>query len=310
MKPLTECKHHLEKHLAQGDLDRENITSEAFNQARHARCIPSVKDPQERAEETWRVTYMVLFSHHNKSTVPSPCIALPPNASTSDVILTCDLDWLESDSIGGTWEGRAAQIIAHLEQAPILEMRNLVESFVAQAQPLFQAQIRLRELQSEVHRQYDKMFTRFHAQVGSLVDLPPQVGLDRRVQETGIDHAHRLRGLITEFESQLQRNILQTVPQPRAFNPVNHLASSGPHGIGGTVTISPSTDWPAIHVTSSDVGSLTTTTPGDRIYQPNWGAATPSDNTGLREDLGQRFELPESSRSRSSACDSSQLFAA
>jgi hypothetical protein len=41
-------------------------------------------------------------------------------------MLTCDLDWLESDSIGGAWEGRAAQIIAHLEQAPILEMRDLV----------------------------------------------------------------------------------------------------------------------------------------------------------------------------------------
>ena len=233
-----------------------------------------------------------------------------PHASISDAILTCDLDWLESDSIGGAWEGRAAQIIAHLEQAPILEMRDLVESFVAQAQPLFQAQVRLRELQSEIHRQYDEMFTRFHAQVGSLVDLPPQVGLDRRAQETGIDHAHRLRDLVTEFESQLQRNVLETVRQPRAINPVNHLAYSGPHGIGGTVTISPGTEWPAIHVTGSDVESLPTTTPGDRTYQPNRGAATAGDNTGLREDVGQRFELTESSRSRSSARDSSQLFTA
>jgi hypothetical protein len=78
MKPLTECKHHLGKHLAQGDLERENIARETFNQARHARCTPSVKDPHERAEETWRLTYMVLFGHHNKSTVPSPCMAVRP----------------------------------------------------------------------------------------------------------------------------------------------------------------------------------------------------------------------------------------
>jgi hypothetical protein len=78
MKLLTECKHHLEKHLAQGDLERENITRETFSQARHARCTPSAKDPQERAEETWRLTYMVLFSHHNRSTVPSPCMTLRP----------------------------------------------------------------------------------------------------------------------------------------------------------------------------------------------------------------------------------------
>jgi hypothetical protein len=173
-------------------------------------------------------------------------------------------------------------------------MRDLVESFVARAQPLFQAQVRLRELQSEIHREYDEMFTRFHAQVGSLVDLPPQVGLDRRTQETGIDHARRLRGLVAEFELQLQRDILQTVPQP--------------HGIGGTATISPGANWPSIHVTGSDVGSLTTTTPGDCTYQPNPGAATAGNNTGLGEDLGWRFEPTESSQSRSSARDSSQPF--
>lgn len=231
-----------------------------------------------------------------------------PHASISDIILTCDLDWLESDSIGGAWEARASQIIAHLEQAPILGMRDLVESFVAQAQPLFQAQVRLRELQSEIHRQYDEMFTRFHVQVGSLVDLPPQVGLDRGAQETGIDHARRLRGLVAEFESQLQRNILRTVQRSRVINLVNHPANSGPHGIGGTVTISPGANWHSIHVPGSDVRSLTTTTPGDRAYQPNPGAATADNNTRLREDLGRRFEPAESSQSRLSARDSSQLF--
>jgi hypothetical protein len=227
-----------------------------------------------------------------------------PHASVSDVILTYDLDWLESDSVGGGWEARAsraAQIIAHLEQALILRMRDLFESFVAQAQLLFQAQVRPRELQGEIHRQHNEVFTQPHAQVGSLADLPPQVDLDRRAQETGIDLTHRLRGLVTEFESQLQRNILQTVQRPRAINPVNHPIYSGPHGIGGTATVSPDADCPSIYVPGSDVGSLTTTTPGDRTYQLNQGAATTSNNTRLREDLGQRFEPAESSQSRSSA---------
>jgi hypothetical protein len=49
---------------------------ETFNAARGARCASAITGPL-RAEETWRLTYMKLWKHTDRHTVPSPCEVLP-----------------------------------------------------------------------------------------------------------------------------------------------------------------------------------------------------------------------------------------
>jgi hypothetical protein len=177
---LTKFERCFEKHQRRGDFDRENIDVETFNAARGARCDSSITGPL-RAEETWRLTYMKLWKHTDRHTVPSPCEALPFCNVISLMVIDRDIDFLHLGPTSTGWADRAAAAANSLEPHASPGLHDQLLSWVARAH----------SHETQAHQGFQNLLSEFESQLlpallPNLENSPMMTPGQRRAQ-----HAHQ-----------------------------------------------------------------------------------------------------------------------